>query len=177
MQLVLLAAALGVALAGEQCCSTTSFQVNDKGALTSHECDMEPAELWASGVADRGGAWAAGSAPAPLWIAFAGDSELRLEFWQLVRMFGRVDRYRVTPNFASVGFNIDDPAAVRKANRDPDPVPIPAKWIDYTFCCESRANPESCLLKIGSSNTTKVVADAVRVVCGERAWADARSCR
>ena len=39
---------------------------------------------------------------------------------------------------------------------DPDPVPIPAKWLDYAFCCSNMFDATTCTVAIGGSNTTLV---------------------
>jgi hypothetical protein len=69
-------------------------------------------------------------------------------------------RYRVSENFGTVIFGKKGPVdAVSRLSGgldDPDPVPIPAKWLDYAFCCNSMADPSSCTAFVGGANTTMV---------------------
>jgi hypothetical protein len=94
------AAALCVvpALAAQpQCCSTKAFDITKKGQILSFGCEADPGlsplTRWfkgdGPGVVPSREVW---RAPRHnnnyVWLAFAGDSELRLEFWMLARQFG-----------------------------------------------------------------------------------------
>ena len=88
-----------------QCCSTKAFEVTKRGEVLKFGCGSDESTIakldtWFSGDADNAlrisankAAWKLPSGATPLWLAFAGDSELRLEFWLMVRHFGQGFRY------------------------------------------------------------------------------------
>jgi hypothetical protein len=141
--------------------------LNKKGAVTSipSTCDLSPLTSWdPSRTDDAISNWflpaAAGSKPNPTWIAFAGDSETRYEFWRLVKMIGRGD-YTVSDNFARVAFNVSLNKA--KVEKDQDPVTVEAKFMDYKFCCADPAKPSSCHIETGGDNVTRIHASFRKV--------------
>jgi hypothetical protein len=125
MAALLLVAVLGGAVA---CCSVKQLRVSPNGDVDEQGsgCAMDPLESFADSAAWRGGR--------PVWLSFAGDSQLRIEFWRLVAMLGR-DQYTVTPNFAKIAFNISAAGSQQLVKKDQDPVTVEAKYMDYRFCC------------------------------------------
>jgi hypothetical protein len=91
----------GDAVDSGQCCSTRSFGLTKRGEVTSFGCgddgSIATLDTWFSGDSD--GALRVNKTPANwrssaqkdnyVWLAFAGDSELRLEFWALARHIGQ----------------------------------------------------------------------------------------
>ncbi len=100
----LCAAAYCVALtwaAQPQCCSTKAFDITKKGDILSFGCEADPGlspiTRWfkgdGPGIVTSRDVW---RAPRHnnnyVWLAFAGDSELRLEFWAMARRIGEDTR-------------------------------------------------------------------------------------
>ncbi len=85
--LLLLFVAAGVAGQSTTCCNLKAARVTAKGAWEGGgpPCSFTP--LSAFDVAASSGAAAAwtGANGGPLWLSFAGDSQLRIQFWRLVR--------------------------------------------------------------------------------------------
>jgi hypothetical protein len=140
---------------GGKCCSTHSLDIDAKGDVSgTGGCDLQPLSTWDTlKSADAAAAWKTSTGD-PLWIAFAGDSETRYEFWRLVKMVGRRN-YTVSDNFARVAFNVSSKGTQAKVEKDQDPVTVEAKFMDYKFCCTSASEPASCRLETGGDNITK----------------------
>ena len=168
---VSLLGAVGIAAAASAaCCSTHSITVDQKGKVvsTGDTCDLQPLNSWdptESGEDAISQWWPAGKRDGPSWIAFAGDSETRYEFWRLVKMVGRGE-YTVSDNFARVAFNVSRNKA--KVEKDQDPVTVEAKFMDYKFCCRDASQPGTCHIETGGDNITRIHA-SFRKISG---WLD-----
>ncbi len=136
-----------VVSAGGTCCSTHDVEVDSKGKVlaTNGGCSaLQPLAAWdpaVGGEAAIANWWPNGNRKGSSWIAFAGDSETRYEFWRLVKMLGRSE-YTVSDNFARVAYNVS--ANKAKVEKDQDPVTVEAKYMDYKFCCSNPSTPSTC---------------------------------
>jgi hypothetical protein len=104
LALVLAGAGPGVEALTENgvCCSTKTMDVSKKGVVQGWGCQADaglaPLQRWVKqpgwGLVDAAkDVWRTpGHADNYLWLAFAGDSELRLEFWLLARHIGEATR-------------------------------------------------------------------------------------
>ena len=106
------AAVAAVAASGAApCCSTHDIEVDRKGKVTAlgGGCTgLQPLANWnpsLNGTAAVDAWWPGAKRGGPSWIAFAGDSETRYEFWRLVKIVGQ-NQYSVSDNFARVAFNV-----------------------------------------------------------------------
>ena len=157
-----LLATVTVATGFGTCCSVRSLQLTSKAQWRDDgpdsPCEMAPLEHFDVTVdaARATAAWSARGPPgAPIWLSFAGDSQLRIQFWRLVAMLGGTE-YSVSPNFAKIAFNISDAGGQQRVRKDQDPVTVEAKYMDYKFCCETLGRPDSCSIEIGGDAVTKL---------------------
>jgi hypothetical protein len=111
-RVLLVSAAVAAAVSAvAPCCSTHDIEVDSKGKVKSlgGGCSgLQPLSNWnpaVNGTSAVDAWWPGGKRMGPSWIAFAGDSETRYEFWRLVKIVGQ-NQYSVSDNFARVAFNV-----------------------------------------------------------------------
>ena len=176
---------LGVAVlaaavdASAPCCKISALKVTSKGQwvddATFSTCALAPLDDYDFSVNPGAAttAWTAGGASTPLWLSFAGDSQLRIEFWRLVSMLGGT-QYAVSDNFAKIAFNISSDDAQKRVKKDQDPVTVEAKYMDYKFCCRRLGRPDTCGIEIGGDNVTRLHAGFRKVEFWVESFVDFR---